>query len=151
MHDEGNSQNFDDPIEPDPYYDIEEHEDHVHEYDGQDEIMPSDWFEHLKFPSIKSSSQLKAFTEDMILRPANHVFLYYYTSDCFKCYEQLDNLNRVHERAINSYGSDHVAIFKVNQTIASQVNDNMSDKFGIHTFPSFVYFETLPVIEKAKE
>ena len=34
MQDNGSSDNFDDPIEPDPYYDIEEHEDHVHEYDG---------------------------------------------------------------------------------------------------------------------
>ena len=77
-------------VEKDPYHDVEEHEEHEHEYIGNEEILPLGWFEHLKLPSIKSSRQLKAFTEDMILRPANHVFLYYFTSDCFACYEQLE-------------------------------------------------------------
>ena len=65
----------------DPYHDVIEHEDVIEE-----EIIPLGWYEHLKLPSIKSSIQLKAFTEDMIMRPANHIFLYYYTSDCYNCY-----------------------------------------------------------------
>ena len=46
---------YDESIEPDPYYNIEEHEEDAHEHIYQYEIIPTDWFEHLKFPSIKSS------------------------------------------------------------------------------------------------
>ena len=74
-------QDHDEHVERDPYQDVEEDE-HIVE----DEVLPLGWWEHLRIPSIKSSRQLRALTEDMIMRPANHIFIYFYTADCFGCY-----------------------------------------------------------------
>ena len=49
-HDEHSDETDDDHVTKDPYHDIEEHEDYVEE-----EIIPLGWYEHIKWPSIKSS------------------------------------------------------------------------------------------------
>ena len=35
-------------------------------------------------------------------------------------------------------------------TLADQVGDNMSDRYGIHTYPTVFYIDSLPVINAYK-
>ena len=56
------------------------------------------------------------------------------TGDCYDCFEQLDEINAVFEKAVDTYGVDSVMFYKINGT-------SFGDQFSVHKYPTVVYLD----------
>ena len=94
---------------------------------------------YLQFPEIRNKDQFKQLTVNKDMRQAKHIFLYFFTGQCKECYDQIDDINDAWTATINTYGIDSVIFYKVNPGL-------VDEKVGIHTYPTFLYFEPIDVI-----
>ena len=92
-------------------------------------MIPKDWPRLLNFPEIRNDAQYFALLNDTEHRQATHIFLYFVTADCNRCYEQIDEINEAWLKAIETYGIDSVIFYKI-------VGKEFASEYGIHTYPT---------------
>lgn len=108
--------------------------------------MPPNWWENTKGTPILSNSQYKELIagkldENEIRQPGTiadkHIFIDFYMQHCYWCYDFQADWNKIVDEITATYGEENVIFIKVDGQKVYQV----SDKYGVQSFPTFIYVE----------
>lgn len=97
--------------------------------------MEEKWWTKAKMPSVFSMKEFKTLLNSK--SKDKHIFVEFYSPNCFYCYQFMNDFNNLYDYLMSTYGKEQVEVYKIN---GYDVPDG-TQFFQIPYFPYFLYFK----------